>query len=158
MIIEGNPGQNGRRYKVEVEETLARVPLFRQLDKGQIRSLAKFTRTRTYQPGEVLVHEGRLGFGLYCLQSGEVKVTQQTSGGEHELARLGPGQSFGEIALIDEGPRTATVTAVEPTTAVLLDKMQFHTELRNHPEVALTVMMALVQWLREANKRIAELA
>lgn len=142
---------------MDVEQTLARVPIFRQLEPKHLKSLVKFTKTRKYEPGDTLVAEGQRGFGLYCIQSGEVKVSQKTSSGERELARLGPGQSFGEIALIDEGPRTATVTATEPTTAILLDKVQFFVEMRQHPEVALTVMTTLVQWLREANKTVTEL-
>jgi CRP-like cAMP-binding protein len=142
---------------MDVEETLARTPLFQKLPPRHLRSLAKLATTRTYQPGQVIVAEGQTGFGLYSIQSGKVKVTKQTPGGEREIRTMGPGETFGEISLLDDQPRSATVTAVEPTTAVLLDKMQFGAELRTHPEVALSLLPALVQWLREADRKISEL-
>jgi len=66
---------------------------------------------------------------------------------------MGPGETFGELALLDDKPRSATVTALEPTTAVLLDKSQFRAELRSHPEIALQILETLVAWLRESDSR-----
>jgi CRP-like cAMP-binding protein len=143
---------------VSAEEVLRRVPLFRGLRPQELKSMAKFTVSRNYQAGEIIVEEGQLGFGLYCIDTGRVKVTQRTSQGEREIRTMGPGESCGEISLIDDQPRAATVTAVEPTSAVLLDKMQFAVELRHHPDVAIAVMRSLVQWLREADRTIASLA
>ena len=142
---------------VTVEETLRAVPLFQGLSAKQLQSLAKFTTTRTYQPGEILVAEGQIGFGLYCIQSGTVRVTQRAASGPRVVRTMGPGESFGEISLIDDQPRSATVTAVEWTTAVLLDKVQFGVELHTHADVALAVLQGLVQWLRESDRKLAEL-
>jgi CRP/FNR family transcriptional regulator, cyclic AMP receptor protein len=139
------------------EEVLQKVPLFHDLQPKDVRSLARFTVTRTFEAGQVIVAEGQMGFGLYCIQSGKVRITQNTPNGTREIRTMGPDESFGEISLIDEQPRTATVTAIEPTTAVVLDKMQFASEVRNHPEVAFPMMRSLVQWLRDADHRIAEL-
>lgn len=142
---------------MDAAEILGRTTLFRKLSPKQLKSLSKAATTRSYGAGQVIVSEGQTGFGLYCIQSGKVKVTKHTPTGEREIRTMGPGESFGEISLLDDHPRSATVTAVEPTTAVLLDKMQFGAELRTHPEVALSLLPALVQWLREADQKVSEL-
>jgi len=69
-----------------------------------------------------------------------------------------PGESFGEIALLDDKPRSATVTAVESTVTVLLDKSQFVAELRTYPEIALSILPIVVNWLRESDARVAQLS
>lgn len=143
---------------MEAEETLRSVPLFQELQPKQLKQLSKWTTTRTYQPGQVIVRQGDLGLGLYCIQSGRVRVTQETPSGPQEVRTMGPGEAFGELSLLDNNPRSATVTATEPTTAVLLDKGQFLAELRTYPEIALGILPVLVQWLRDADRRILELS
>lgn len=140
---------------MDTEQTLHNVPLFQGLQPKQLKSLARWATTRTFQPGETIVREGGMGMGLYCIQSGRVRVTKDASGTTQVLREMGPGESFGEIALLDDQPRSATVTAVEPTTAVLLDKSQFRAELRTYPEIALAILYPLVQRLREAESRAA---
>lgn len=142
---------------MEAEETLSSVPLFREFQPKQLKSLAKWTSTRNYEPGQVIVREGDMGLGLYCIQSGTVKVTQNTPSGPREIRTMSAGESFGELALLDSMPRSSTVTAVDWTTTILLDKAQFLAELRTYPEIALNILPVLVQWLREADRRIAEL-
>ncbi len=143
---------------MDVEETLRRVPLFERLQPKQLKSLARWTTTRTYQPGQVVVNEGQIGMGLYCIQSGSVKITKRSANEEREIRTMGAGESFGEISLLDDKPRSATVTAVESTTAVLLDKSQFIAELKTYPEIALSILPVLTGWLRDADARIADLS
>lgn len=142
---------------MEVEETLRRVPLFAGMQPKQIKSLARWTTTRIYQPGQVIVNEGQTGLGLYCIQSGRVKVSQHAGDGEREIRIMGPGEAFGELSLLSDKPRSATVTAIDQTTAVLLDKGQFLAELRTYPEIALSIIPILVDWLQQADRKIAEL-
>jgi CRP-like cAMP-binding protein len=143
---------------VDVEETLQQVPLFQELQPKQIKSLARWATSRTYSPGQVIVSEGQTGLGLYCIQSGRVKVSKQSIHGEREIRTMGPGESFGEISLLDDKPRSATVSAVEPTTTVMLDKSQFIAELRTYPEIALAILPTVVGWLRDADAVIAQLS
>jgi CRP-like cAMP-binding protein len=143
---------------VDAAETLRNVPLFRGLQEKQITSLARWTTTRNYTPGQVIVNEGQTGLGLYAIQSGRVKVTKHGAGGERDIREMGPGESFGEISLLDDRPRSATITAVEPTTCVLLDKSQFLAEIRTFPDMALAILPVVVGWLRQADTRIAELS
>jgi len=138
---------------VDAVETLRRVPLFEGISDRHLRSLSKWTSTRRYDGGRAIVSQGQTGLGLYCIQSGTVKVTISGPAGDQELRQMGPGETFGELALLDDKPRSATVTALEPTTAVLLDKSQFRAELRSHPEIALQILETLVAWLRESDSR-----
>jgi CRP-like cAMP-binding protein len=143
---------------VNVEDSLQNVTLFRQMKPKEIKSLSKWTTTRHFQPGQVIVAQGQSGVGLYCIQSGKVKVTQKTAHGEREIRTMSSGESFGELSLLDNQPRGATVTALEPTTAVLLEKTQFLAEMRTHPEIALAMVPVLVHWVRQADEKIAELS
>lgn len=139
---------------MDVEETLRKVPLFGNLNAKHLKGLSRWTTTRSYGAGQQIVQEGQTGLGLYCIDSGRVKVVK----GDREIRTMGPGESFGELSLLDDRPRSATVTAVEPTTCVLLDKAQFLAEVRTHPEIALVMLPVLVTWLREADAKIAHLS
>lgn len=138
---------------MNAEETLKQVPLFKELKPKQVKSLARWTTTRQYDSGQPIVREGQTGMGLYCIQSGKVQVTQQTSDGPKDLRTMGPGESFGELSLLEDQPRSATITALEPTTCVLLDKMQFNAELNSFPEIALPLLHTLAAWLQDAERR-----
>lgn len=141
---------------MDAEESLRKVSLFRELQPKQIKSLAKWARERNFQPGQTIVREGQLGVGLYTIQSGRVSITAKSGSGERELRTMGPGESFGELALLDDQPRSATVSAVEPTTVLVLDKASFLGELQTYPEIGLSLIPVLVSWLRDANRQIVE--
>ena len=141
---------------MDAEENLRKLALFQELPKKQLKSLAKWTTERTYQPGQAIVTQGQLGVGLYSIQSGRVRVTLETVSGPRDIRTMGPGESFGELALLDDKPRSATVTAMEPTTVLLLDKAQFLAELRTYPEIGLALIPVLVQWIREADEKLAK--
>lgn len=143
---------------VDAQEVLQSVPLFRRMKPKEVKALARWTTTRTFDPGQVIVGEGQMGVGLYCIQSGAVKVSRRGPQNDIELREMGPGQTFGELSLLDDQPRSATVTATRPTTAILLDKSQFLAELRTHPEIGLAIIPTLVDWLREADARSASLS
>jgi CRP/FNR family cyclic AMP-dependent transcriptional regulator len=141
---------------MDAEESLRKVSLFRELQPKQIKSLAKWAAPRNFQSGQAIVKEGQLGVGLYAIQSGKVSITVKSGSGERELRTMGPGESFGELALLDDQPRSATVSAVEPTTVLVLDKASFLAELRTYPEIGLSLIPVLVSWLRDADRKIVE--
>jgi CRP-like cAMP-binding protein len=143
---------------MNAEDTLSKVPLFRQLKPKQVKSLARWTTTRSWGPGETIVSQGQMGMGLYCIQTGRVKVTQHSTHGERDVREMEAGEAFGELSLLSDQPRSATVTAVEPTTAVMLDKSQFLAEMHSHPEMALDLIPVLVAWLQDADRRLSELS
>src|SRR5919202_4110391 len=117
--------------QVDVIETLSKVPLFEGISEKHLQSLSKWTTTRKWDAGQTIVTEGQTGLGLYIIESGKVRVSKAGPSGDVELRTMGGGETFGELALLDDKPRSATVTAVEPTSAILLHKSQFRAQLPN---------------------------
>ena len=92
-----------------LSDELKQVPLFSELSRRQLRTLAKRFRERSYDPGKAVVREGHMsGVGFFVIADGEAAVTVNG----RRVSKLGPGDHFGELALISERERTATVTAV----------------------------------------------
>ncbi len=132
------------------EDTLARVDLFASLDKRELQTLAKSTHERTYSAGTNLFSQGDSGSGLYILKSGKVSITQRTPHGtEKEINTAGAGEVFGEMALLDDQMRSATVTAVDDVTALLLPVWEFRSVLKAHPDIAIKMLAALSRRLRK---------
>ena len=136
-------------------ELLAGVPLFGRLAPDDLERLASATRTATFEPGDDIVEIGEPGRSLYVLTRGRVQVIYPSRNSEVELARLGPGDFFGEMALLNEKPRSATVRALEPVEAVVLDKEDFRTLLLQRPEVAVKLLEILSVRIRQADEKIS---
>lgn len=139
------------------EETLASVDLFSSLDKKELRHLANSCQERKYAAGSVLIQQGSTGAGLFVITEGHVKITQEVDPDRAivELATAGAGDVLGEMALLDDLPRSATVTAVEDVTALLLPIWDFRAVMRNNPDIALKLLARLTHRLRnlESDRR-----
>ena len=137
------------------EDTLAHVELFSSLDKKELQTLAKSSQERTYSAGTKLFSQGDSGSGLYILKSGKVSITQMsgTEGTEKEINTAGAGETLGEMALLDDQPRSATVTAVEDVTALLLPVWDFRGVIKSHPDIALKLLASLSRRLRKVQGR-----
>jgi len=135
----------------DVVQSLRNVPLFTGVGDKELKRLAKVMRESRFNEGEPITTEGRSGVGFFVIEDGEASVA--VAG---EIVRtLGPGDHFGEIALIDEGPRSATVT---PTTDLRCRGMaawEFRAFVQEHPEVAWPLLQTLASRLREAEDRAA---
>ena len=107
--------------------------------------------------GETLIHEGDLGDTAYSILSGQVRVWKRVSDGEIELARLGPGAIFGEMSLVDEKPRSASVTTVEQTRVKELKRAQFLECFQQDPEFATSLLRVLLERLRETGAKLTQL-
>ena len=140
------------------EDTLARVELFSGLNKKELRTLAESCQERKYKAGTRIISQGDTGVGLYIITSGKVRITHSSGPGqaEEDLATAGAGDVLGEMALLDDLPRSATITAVEDVTALLLPVWEFRTVLRNHPDIALKLLSVLSRRLRKAEQRTHE--
>ena len=140
------------------EDTLARVDLFRGLDKKDLRLLAASCQERKYPAGSTLMKQGDTGVGLYVITSGKVRVTRASSPdrAEEELDVVGAGSVLGEMALLDDLPRSATVTAIEDVTALLLPVWEFRTTLQSHPDIAIRLLGVLSRRLRKAENRSSD--
>jgi CRP/FNR family transcriptional regulator, cyclic AMP receptor protein len=136
------------------EQELAKVPLFRELSARELQVLGATCHERDFTPGQVLLRQGDTAAGLFIIVSGKVRVTQHQEGGaEHELNTLGPGDVLGEMALLDDLPRSATATAVEPTHVLMMPVWDFRATLREHPDIGVKLLSVLSQRLRRAEQR-----
>ena len=131
----------------ELVESLKRVPIFAGVRDKELGRLVKAMRDSRFNEGEVITTEGRSGF--FLIEDGNATVSLRG-----EIVRtLGPGDHFGEIALIDEGPRSATVTASTDLRCRGLAAWEFKSFVQEHPEVAWPLLETLASRLRDAEER-----
>ena len=128
---------------MELEQQLASVPLLAGLETRVRRRLADIGKRRTYAADEAIVREGSTGTALYIVLRGKARVER---GGE-ALGEIKAGDFFGELALIEEHPRSATVVATEETDCLLFPAWEFTSLLEEHPEIAVPIMRALISRL-----------
>jgi CRP-like cAMP-binding protein len=132
-------------------ELLRRTEIFAGLDEASLQSLADRCRRRTFPSGTALFHEGDPGHTLYVVVSGSVSIQRVTAGGEMvHLAQRGPGESVGELSLLDGKPRMADAITAGPTTLLMLDRGDFLRSLEEKPALASQVIACLADRLREA--------
>src|SRR5260370_19471114 len=139
---------------MDFQDALRAVEIFSALNGRQIARLAKRVTCREFPAGTQIVRRGDGGVALYIIVSGRVVVSlpSREGAGEQRLGELGPGQVFGEIALIDGGARSADVTAVEPTECVLLSRWEFDDPMRRAAQIArplLPVQLARIRGLQD---------
>jgi len=112
---------------------------------------------QVYKEGEVILQEGALGHRAYIIISGMAEVSVQAGADTHVLAVLGPGEIFGEMGLIEDRPRSATVKAVERTSVKIIDREAFTNLCGRNPKMLMPIIKALFERLRIANARLSEL-
>jgi CRP/FNR family transcriptional regulator, cyclic AMP receptor protein len=125
-------------------DALRRCPFFADLSRNELLGLAKASEDMEVEEGKVLTREGESGREFFVIVEGEVAVTKDGN----EIRRLGPGDFFGEIALIEDTPRTATVTATAPLRFFVLTRQSFRSLLAHQPELERKVNQALEERLR----------
>jgi len=126
-------------------EMLRGVSLFGTLSDSELAAVERLADTVDVPAGHVLMRQGASGGEMFVIVSGSVVVDRDG----HELATLGPGSVVGEMALLSEGPRTATVTATEPTTLFVLAHREFHSLMDASAEVRDCVLNAVAHRIRE---------
>ena len=136
------------------EEMLKNVPIFSELGRRDLERLSKLMVSRPVKSGEVIIKEGDQAAGFFVISSGSVEVVQDADGTNPErLAQLGPGEFFGEMALFEGFPRSATVRATEDTECLAMTRWDFTAEMKNHPEIAVSMVPVLVRRLREVESK-----
>lgn len=143
-------------YAVQVADFLRKVTLFEDLDDRSIAAIVNAIVEQSYPPGQEIMREGDSGVGAFIIRSGRVEVFQKRGNEQVRLGEMGPGDFFGEMALLDEFPRSATVRAAEPTTCFGLTRWHFRGILESHPQVALGILPVLVKRVRRAESAAAE--
>lgn len=140
------------------EGGLAVVPLFASLDAGSLRLLERESRVRHFPRGQVLCSEGDPGDDLIVLEVGRVRVSRFASGGQESvLAEVEAPTAFGELALIDGAPRSATLMAATDVQVRYLGRDVVIGLVEREPEVALAMMRGMAAMVRATNERLADL-
>jgi CRP/FNR family cyclic AMP-dependent transcriptional regulator len=120
-------------------ELLKRVPLFSDLDRKELERVASSMKERTFSAGDSVTTEGQSGVGFFVIESGEAKVAV----GGDEKRRLGPGDYFGEVALLNESARTATITAESDLKCYGLTSWEFRPLVETHGSIAWKLLQAM---------------
>lgn len=138
---------------------LSTVPLFHGLDDDALKAIAAQAVTQHYPKNSILVYEGEEPDALYIIVSGKAKVyVSDEDGKELVLNALGPGEFFGELALIDGSPRSATVMTTDKSTLIKISQREFAKFLQETPGVAMNVLKELAGRVRGVNEHIRDLA
>jgi CRP-like cAMP-binding protein len=130
-------------------EHLASVPLFAACSRKDLQRIARASDEVQIPEGRTLMKQGDVGRECFVLVEGKVKVERNGK----KIAALGPGAYFGELSLLDKGPRTATVTAETPITVLVLGPREFSGVLDEVPTLAHKLLTALAQKIRELDEK-----
>jgi CRP/FNR family transcriptional regulator, cyclic AMP receptor protein len=134
---------------------LSKVPLFASFGDADRAAVAARMQTRRYSKGSLLVRENEPGESLFIVLRGNVAVTRATSDGKESiLSILKEGDFFGEMAVLDESPRSATIKALKETETAILSREDFLDLLRSNPHMSLLLVVALSARLRATNEAI----
>ncbi|HUF74982.1 MAG TPA: GGDEF domain-containing protein [Longimicrobiales bacterium] len=139
-------------------ELLRRVPLFEGLGPEDLQWIAKATHVRSFAAGESIFEIGEPGRSLYILTAGNVQVLHPNEPTSYQLARLGPGDFLGEMAVLNDSPRSATARAIGAVQALVLEKGDFRQLVLERPDVSLKLLEAMAQRIRKADEQISGLS
>ncbi len=135
------------------------IPLFTDLDRAELALLSSKAITRHYPRNTIILNEGEDSDSLYVIRSGRVKVFLGNDAGREVILNVqGPGEYFGELALIDSGPRSASVITQEKSTLSIISKTDFEDFLRQHPAATVKIMRGMVKRLRALTENVRSLA
>lgn len=135
----------------EIVKFLYNVPLFQSLNRRQLEQIAKRVLERDYAAGQTIVTQGKGGEGFFIVNSGKVDVIRErVDGSKSVVNQLTNGDFFGEMALLDDGPRTATCVAVDVTMCYVLPRWDFLAVLRDDAEMTVTILEEMAKRFRAA--------
>ena len=141
------------------EDTIAllhRVPVFSALTPDELARVAQVVVPRRFEAGEIVFKEGDEGSTCYVVRSGRARAVREHADGRSiTLAHFGPGDIFGEMAMLDGERRSATVESIEGTEAIAILSADMHRLLREYPDISVKLIAALGRRLRETNERLA---
>ena len=135
-------------------ELLARIPLFEELGADDLQWIARATQPCKFEAGDSIFEIGEPGRSLYIVTAGTVQILHPNQPTSYQLARLGPGEFLGEMALLNDSPRSATARAVDEVQALVLDKTAFRQLLLERPDVGLKLLEVLSERIRRADEQI----
>lgn len=134
------------------EEFLARVPVFEKCSPAEIASIAAVAQEHSFAADQIIVTQGTPGQAFYLILAGRVLIERDGKA----LGMFGPGDFFGEMSLLDNAPRSATIRAVDPTICLMLSSWDFKSVLERTPSIAIKLLEVLSRRLRVADERLTQ--
>jgi HEAT repeat protein len=144
-------GRTAMFLTVEKVLLLKSAPLFSGLDSEELAALATIALEKEFLPGEIIFEQNQPAHHLYLLVHGKVEVFHKTDSIEYPIAMLGEKECFGEMAILDDQPRSASIRALEPTTVLKIDRESFHELINERPQIAFAIFKILSGRLRQRN-------
>ncbi|MDG6934442.1 MAG: cyclic nucleotide-binding domain-containing protein [Nitrososphaerota archaeon] len=145
-----NP-QKGEQANSAIE-LLKSSTLFSSFNDKQLKNLAKELKEKKYNAGDLIEKEGEVSVAFYLILDGEVEVRRKSK----VLTKLGRGQFFGEMSLLDKYPRSADVVATKPTTCLIMTAWQWEALVLSEPKVAIELLKTLARRLRATDKALTD--
>jgi CRP/FNR family transcriptional regulator, cyclic AMP receptor protein len=154
-----NPTSSEHLKLLKALTATSRVSIFSKLSMADIEELTKIVTAREYKPDTAIFFQGEPSDSLYMLLKGSVKVVQASEDGHEKLLDiLGPGEIFGEFAMLDGHPRSATVTTCEPTELATISRHDFRKFVESRPDVLWKILEALCERIRKTSAGMLELS
>ncbi|MCB9452978.1 MAG: cyclic nucleotide-binding domain-containing protein [Anaerolineaceae bacterium] len=139
----------------KVVRFLQTVPMFQSLNNRQLKNLARRFTERSYDPGNAIVTQGTVGIGLFIIAEGTADAVREHHGSEKTVVNeLKATDFFGELSLLDEAPRTASVIATSPTVCLVLTQLDFMSALREDSDMAIAMLKELARRFRRVMERL----
>ena len=140
----------------EPQHFLQRIKLFSALSVDDCQQVVKRMKRRDFLPNQLIVREGAPGSSMFFITAGLVEIRKKDphTGIDFLLSEMGPGQNFGEMALLTGKPRTASVTSVQPTTCAVLEQADFHDLLMQYPKIGLALTTVLAERVENASQHV----
>jgi len=135
---------------------LRKIPIFANIEPSKLKLLAFTSERLTFAPGQVLFHHGDMGDAAYIIIEGEAEVVIDTTVGPMTVATVGRNEIIGEIAILCDVPRTATVTASTRLVTLVIDKDLFFRLINEFPQMAVEILRELAQRLERSNVKLRE--
>lgn len=140
----------------EEVEVLRNIPLFAKLEPAKLKLLAFTSERLTFDVGQPLFQQGDMGDAAYIVMDGAADILINTPKGQVKVANLGRHQIIGEIAILCDVPRTATVVASQPTTTLKINKDTFFRLINEFPQIAVEIMRELARRLEKTNEQLRQ--
>jgi CRP-like cAMP-binding protein len=135
-----------------IVKMLQKAPLWSGLTEKELKVIARSFKELKYESGDIIVRKGEAGVGFYLMAEGTVEVRSDG----RVLSKLGPGQFFGEMSVLDGQPRSADVVALEPSRCLAMSSWSFKSIVSEHPKMALKMLQEFVRRLRMNAQNISE--
>jgi CRP-like cAMP-binding protein len=141
--------KNGK-HLLSLDNVLKKVPFFKELRKNELREFRRIIHQRHYKKNEIIFYEGEPGVGMYVIEQGKIGIYKNfDEKTKEELASLLPGEFFGEMALLDESPRSATAVALENSTILGLFRPDLFDLINQNPRLGNKILLRLSQMIAE---------